>query len=114
MLALLLVAPLLTAFAAVMAIVAGGAVAVLIFSVPPLEYLYECLRALTVPHVLIGLCKGTVYCVLVGLAGCRQGLHAGRSALAVGQAVTSSVVQAIVWIVVWASLLTVAFQRLNW
>lgn len=114
MLALLLVAPFLTAFAALMSIVAGGAVAVLIFQVPALEYVYECMRALTLPHALIGLFKGTVYCSLVGLAGCRQGLHAGRSALAVGQAVTSSVVQAIVWIVVWASLLTIAFQRLDW
>ena len=51
---------------------------------------------------------------LVALAGCRQGLHAGRSAQAVGQAVTASVVQAIVWIVVAASALTVALQRLGW
>jgi phospholipid/cholesterol/gamma-HCH transport system permease protein len=114
MLAMLLAAPLLTAFAALVAVLAGGGVAVVIFAVPPSEYLYESLRALTVPHVLIGLGKGTVYCVLVGLAGCRQGLNAGRSAQAVGQAVTASVVQAIVWIVVAASALTIALQRLNW
>ncbi|PKO67086.1 MAG: organic solvent ABC transporter permease, partial [Betaproteobacteria bacterium HGW-Betaproteobacteria-16] len=38
---------------------------------------------------------------------------AGRSAQAVGDATTASVVQAIVWIVVAASVLTVVFQRLD-
>lgn len=114
MLALLMMAPLLTAFAALTAILAGGLVALVVFGVPPAEYLYKCQDALTLPHVWIGLGKGTVYCLLVALSGCRQGLNAGRSAQAVGTAVTSSVVQSIVWIVVAASALTIAFQRLDW
>lgn len=113
-LALLIVAPLLTAFAALVACAAGWFVAVAIFGATPIEYLYKSLQALTLAHVLIGLGKGTVYCVLVALAGCRQGLCAGRSAQAVGNAVTASVVQAIVWIVIAASALTVALQRLDW
>lgn len=113
-LALLLVAPLLTSFGALMAMAAGWLVAVWIFAVPAWEYLAESRHALTLTHVMVGLGKGTVYCTLVALAGCRQGLHAGRSAQAVGEAVTASVVQAIVWIVVAASLLTIALQRLDW
>jgi phospholipid/cholesterol/gamma-HCH transport system permease protein len=113
-LALLVVGPLLTAFAAVVGMALGGFVAVVIFGVTPLEYAYKSLRALTLPQVLIGLLKGTVYALLVALAGCRQGLAAGRSAQAVGEAATAAVVQAIVWIVVAASALTVIFQRLNW
>jgi phospholipid/cholesterol/gamma-HCH transport system permease protein len=114
MLALVLMAPLLTAFAALTAVLSGGLVALVVFGVPPMEYLYKSRQALTLPHVWIGLGKGTVYCLLVALAGCRQGLNAGRSAQAVGAAVTASVVQAIVWIVVAASALTIAFQRLDW
>ncbi len=114
LLALLTMAPLLTAFAALTAILAGGLVALVVFGVPPTEYLYKSRDALTLPHVWIGLGKGTVYCLLVALSGCRQGLNAGRSAQAVGVAVTASVVQAIVWIVVAASALTIAFQRLGW
>lgn len=113
-LGLVLMAPLLTAYAAVVAVLAGGAVAVGVFGVTADEYFFKSMNVLTLPHVLIGLFKGTVYGLLVALAGCRQGLHAGRSAQAVGQAVTASVVQAIVWIVVAASALTVAFQRLGW
>jgi phospholipid/cholesterol/gamma-HCH transport system permease protein len=113
-LGLTLMAPLLTAYGALVAVVAGGFVAAAVFGVPVEEYAYKVRQALTLPHVLVGLGKGTVYGLLVALAGCRQGLHAGRSAQAVGQAVTASVVQSIVWIVVAASALTVALQRLGW
>ena len=113
-LALLVVGPLLTVFAALVGMAVGWLVAVGIYGVTPLEYLYQSQQALTLPHVLIGLLKGTVYALLVALAGCRQGLAAGRSAQAVGDATTAAVVQAIVWIVVAASTLTVIFQRLDW
>ena len=114
LLALLLAAPLLTAMAALVGLLAGWAVAVAIFGVPAADFLTRSLHALSPTHVLIGLFKGTVYAMLVALAGCRQGLAAGRSAEAVGQATTTAVVQAIVWIVVVASLLTIVFQRLGW
>jgi phospholipid/cholesterol/gamma-HCH transport system permease protein len=113
-LAMLIVAPFLTAFASVVAIATGWFIAIAIFGVAPLEYGYKSLHALTLAHVLIGLGKGTFYCLLVALAGCRQGLSSGRSAQAVGDAVTASVVQAIVWIVIAASASTVALQRLDW
>ncbi len=113
-LAMLIAAPVLTAFAALISVLSGWLVSTAIFGVAPLEYLFKSLQSLTLPHVLIGLAKGTFYCLLVALAGCRQGLCSGRSAQAVGNAVTASVVQAIVWIVVAASLSTVAFQRLDW
>ncbi|WP_077035639.1 ABC transporter permease [Pelomonas sp. KK5] len=113
-LALLIAAPVLVAFAALISMLCGWGVAVAIFGIAPLEYAYKSLQALTLTHVLVGLGKGTFYCLLVALAGCRQGLHSGRSAQQVGQAVTASVVQAIVWIVVAASASTIALQRLDW
>jgi phospholipid/cholesterol/gamma-HCH transport system permease protein len=112
--ALTLMTPLLTVYAALVAMIAGMFVAVGIFRVEPLEYLVRSFNSLTLAHVSIGLLKATVYGLLVALAGCRQGLFAGRSAQAVGDATTAAVVQAIVWIVVAASALTVSFQRLGW
>ncbi len=114
LLAMMLVAPLLTVMAALVGVVAGWLVAVLIFAVPAADFLTRGLQSLTTAHLLVGLGKGTVYAMLVALAGCRQGLAAGRSAQAVGQATTAAVVQAIVWIVIAASLLTIALQRLGW
>jgi phospholipid/cholesterol/gamma-HCH transport system permease protein len=113
LLAMMLVAPLLTAYAALLGMVAGLLVAVGIFNVQPLEYVHESLEALTLTHLAIGLLKGTVYAALVALAGCRQGLCAGRSAQAVGEATTAAVVQSLVWIVVAASALTILFHRLD-
>jgi phospholipid/cholesterol/gamma-HCH transport system permease protein len=114
LLALLVVGPLLTAFGALVGMGVGWLVAVVLYGVTPLAYVFESLQALTLPHVLIGLLKGTVYAVLVALAGCHQGLAAGRSAQAVGDATTAAVVQSIVWMVVAASSLTIVFQRLGW
>lgn len=112
--ALTVMTPLLTVYAAAVAMVAGMFVAVGIFRVEPLEYLVRSGLSLSFAHLGIGLLKATVYGLLVGLAGCRQGLFAGRSAQAVGDATTAAVVQAIVWIVVAASALTISFQRLGW
>jgi phospholipid/cholesterol/gamma-HCH transport system permease protein len=113
LLALTLAAPLLTAFAAVVGMGAGAAVAVVVYELTALEYLLRSLQSVSADNVVVGLVKGTVYGVLVALAGCRQGLNAGRSAEAVGEATTAAVVQAIVWIAVAASVLTIVFQRLG-
>jgi phospholipid/cholesterol/gamma-HCH transport system permease protein len=112
-LALMLVSPLLTAFGAVVGLAVGWGAAALIYAVPATEYVTRSMQAMSGDHVAVGLIKGSVYGMLVALAGCRQGLHSGRSAQAVGEAVTQSVVKSIVWIVCAASILTVIFQRLG-
>jgi phospholipid/cholesterol/gamma-HCH transport system permease protein len=113
LLALTLAAPLLTAFAAAVGMAAGAAVAVIVYDLTTLEYMQRTLKSVSADNIVVGLVKGTTYGVLVALAGCRQGLNAGRSAEAVGQATTAAVVQSIVWIAVAASVLTIVFQRLG-
>lgn len=113
MLALLVTGPLLTLCAGVAGLVVGLGVAVFLYDVPPAAYLATTREALAGWDLFVGLLKGSVYAVLVALAGCRQGLNAGRSAQAVGEATTAAVVQAIVWMVIAASALTVIFQRLD-
>jgi len=113
-LAMALVAPLLTAMAALVGVAAGGLVAVLVFGMLPADYWSRSFSALSADQIAIGLGKGTVYAVLVALAGCREGMAAGRSAQAVGQATTTAVVKGIVWIVVAASAMTIMLQRLGW
>lgn len=113
LLALLIVAPPLLACAAVVGVVAGLPAASAVYGVPPHEYLQGCLNALTWTHLWIGLFKGVLYAGLVALAGCREGLYAGRNAQAVGVATTSAVVKALVWIVTAACGTTVVFQALG-
>lgn len=113
-LALTLIAPLLTAIGALVGMAAGWLIAVSVFGILSGDFIARSAQALSVNHLLVGLGKGTVYALLVGLAGCRQGLASGHSARAVGQATTQAVVRGIVWIVAAASVLTVLLQRLGW
>ena len=113
LLAMLTVAPLLIAYAALVGVLAGLPPVVGIYGVPAWEYLHKCMSALNWTHLWIGLFKGTMYIVLVALAGCREGLHAGRNAQAVGEATTTAVVKALLWIVVAASASTILFQSLG-
>ncbi len=113
LLALMLVAPFLIAFGMVVGTLAGLPAAVAAYGLTSAEYLNKCLEALTWTHLWIGLFKGTLYLALVALAGCREGLHAGRDAQAVGAATTAAVVKALVWIVMAACGTTVVLQSLG-
>ncbi|MDH5298190.1 MAG: ABC transporter permease [Desulfobulbaceae bacterium] len=113
MLALMLMVPLLTLYAAFVGMLAGMLVSVTIFDVGVFEYYIETLRALKLKHFLVGLSKGSVYGFLVAYAGCLRGMQCGRSAESVGEAATSAVVTGILLITVVASLMTIIFYRLG-
>ena len=112
--ALLLVAPGLIAFGALAGVLAGWPAATLSYGLASSEYLSQSLRAVTFTHLWIGLFKGMLYALLVGLAACREGLHAGRSAEAVGEATTRAVVRSLIWIVAAACLTTVVLTLLGY
>lgn len=114
LLALLAVAPPLIALGATAGIVAGWPAAVGAYGVSSAEYFHQSLRAITFTHVWIGLVKGLLYVALVALAGCREGLYAGRSAQDIGAATTSAVVKGLVWIVAAACATTVIFTSLGY
>jgi phospholipid/cholesterol/gamma-HCH transport system permease protein len=113
LLALVLVAPLIMAFASLVGVLAGLVPATLVYGVPAAEYLHRSLLALTWSHLWIGVFKCTLYAALLSLAGCREGLHAGRDAQAVGLATTAAVVKGLVWIIAAACATTVALQALG-
>ena len=113
LLAMLLVAPLLIALAMVVGVLAGLPAALWVYGVPAPEYLHKCLAALTWTHLWIGLFKGTMYSLLVVIAGCREGFYAGHTAQAIGVATTRAVVKSLVWIVVAACGSTVVLQSLG-
>jgi phospholipid/cholesterol/gamma-HCH transport system permease protein len=64
-------------------------------------------------HLLIGLAKGVVFGVLVGITGCHRGLTAARSAEGVGNATTSAVVSGILQIIVADAIFAVVLHILN-
>ncbi len=113
LIALMVVAPLLWAYAALVGVLAGMPAAAAVYGVPPADYLNKCVSALTFTHVWVGLFKCGIYVVLLALAGCREGLYAGRSTEAVGDATTTAVVKSLVWIVAAACGSTMVFQSLK-
>jgi phospholipid/cholesterol/gamma-HCH transport system permease protein len=114
LLALLLVFPFLMAFGALVGIAAGWPPAVLSYGTTSAEYLEHSLQAINFTHLAIGGFKGMLYAVLLALAGCREGLRAGRSAHAVGAATTRAVVLALLWIIAAACLTTVVFTLMGY
>lgn len=114
LLALLVMTPALYACGVLAGILAGWPAAVGSYGVSSIEYLHQSARAINFTHLSIGLFKTMLYVALVALAGCREGLHAGRSAQAVGAATTTAVVKGLVWMVIAACVTTVVFSILGY
>jgi phospholipid/cholesterol/gamma-HCH transport system permease protein len=113
MLALMLMMPLLTLYADVLGIVGGLLVGITTLDLGFMQYVERTREALSVQHFAAGLFKGSVYGVIVALAGCMRGMKCGRSAAAVGDATTSAVVLAIVFIIVACGGITVVYDVLG-
>ena len=79
----------------------------------PLQYLDETRAALSLTDFAMGLIKGSVFGVLVAIAGCLRGMECGRSSAAVGLAATSAVVTGIVLIIVSDAVLTLIYNVLG-
>jgi len=107
--ALILMMPLLAAYAALMGIIGGALVSLVMMDISILQYVEQTRNAVDVNSVLGGLLKAIVFGVVIAIAGCQRGMACGGSAMAVGKATTSAVVMAILLIVITASILTVIY-----
>jgi len=107
--ALILMMPLLTAYAALLGIVGGALVSLLMMDLSLVQYVEQTRNAVDVAAVLGGLLKAVVFGIVIAISGCQRGMACGGSAMAVGQATTSAVVMAVLLIVITASILTVIY-----
>jgi phospholipid/cholesterol/gamma-HCH transport system permease protein len=107
MLALALMMPLLCLYANVMGILGGMVVGVGMLDIGFIQYYNQTTASVDLWNLGIGLFSGTVFGIIVALAGCMRGMQCGRSASAVGDAATSAVVTAIVGIIVSTAVITV-------
>jgi phospholipid/cholesterol/gamma-HCH transport system permease protein len=113
MLALIVMMPLLTLYADLLAILGGTFVGVTMLHLGAVQYLERTQEALTLTNFFLGVVKGSVFGVLVALSGCLRGMQCGRSAAAVGLATTSAVVTSIVLIVVVEGIFAVVLDALG-
>jgi len=107
--ALILMMPLLAAYAALMGIIGGALVSLVMMDLSLVQYIEQTRNAVDVHSVMGGLLKAVVFGVVIAISGCQRGMACGGSAMAVGQATTSAVVMAVLLIVITASILTVIY-----
>lgn len=97
--ALIIMMPLLCLYADALGILGGALVSSLTMDISLVRYFHQTQAAVHLTDVWLGVLKSCVFGVLIAIAGCLSGIRCGRSASAVGTAVTSAVVSGIVAIV---------------
>jgi phospholipid/cholesterol/gamma-HCH transport system permease protein len=108
--ALALVAPVLTLLGAISGVLGGLAVAVGSLHITSEAYLAE-LRTIVVPSdVWTGLVKSTAFGIAIALIGCRQGLSTRGAAAGVGRGTTATVVSCLFAIIVLDTVFTILFR----
>jgi phospholipid/cholesterol/gamma-HCH transport system permease protein len=111
--ALIIMMPLLTLYASLLAIAGGMLAALGMLDISIVQYLEQTRSAVHLNDLFGGLFKSLVYGIVVTVAGCQQGMACGNSAQAVGQATTGAVVMGILLIVISASVLTIIYTVLG-
>ncbi|MDB4959820.1 MAG: ABC-type transport system involved in resistance to organic solvent, permease component [Myxococcales bacterium] len=111
--ALAIVAPILTLAGDVVGGLGGLVVARTSLDITPHGYLAELRTSLVLSDVWTGLVKSVAFGIAIALIGCQQGLSTRGSASGVGRATTATVVYCLFTIVILDTLFTVMFNRLG-
>lgn len=107
MLALALMFPILVLYADALGIFGGYLVGVGVLDLSTAEYIEQTRKAIDLGDIALGVVKGSVFGVLVAIAGCMHGMQSGRSASAVGDAATKAVVSGIIAIIIMTAVFAV-------
>lgn len=112
MLALVLMMPLLTLYANAVGILGGMLVGAAV-GIPPVLYWNETVATIDLTMASLGVFKSVFFGVVIAMSGCLQGMHAGNSSAAVGEATTRAVVASITAIIVLDSAFAAIFTVLD-
>ena len=94
-LGLFVMMPVLTIYSMFVGILGGALVAVTLLDLTVGQFFTGLLMPVTLSDGLLGVFKGTVFGLIIGVAGCMRGMQTGSDAGAVGRAATSAVVTGI-------------------
>ncbi len=112
LLALILMMPLLTLYANVVGMLGGMLVGAAV-GIPPVLYWNETLTAVSLTTASLGVFKSVFFGAIIAVSGCLQGMHAGNSSAAVGEATTRAVVASITAIIILDSGFAAIFTVLD-
>ena len=111
--ALIIVLPLLSVFADIMAIIGGMVMANLQLGIGFNAFLNRIGEAIDLTTFMIGIGKAPVFAAIIAIVGCYQGFKVRGSAESVGRHTTISVVQAIFLVIVTDALFSILFSMLG-
>ena len=113
LLALLILMPLLSAYADIMGILGGMLISKLSFGVSMTDFIDRLPKAVSLTNYLIGIAKAPFFAAAIALIACYQGFKVQGGAESVGKQVTTSVVQAIFLVIVIDAVFAILFNLLG-
>lgn len=111
--AIILLMPLLTFYADVVALVGGGIFCWLALDIPPEMFLERLRASVEFETFLVGMVKAPFFAAVIGIVGCREGLLVRGGAESVGRNTTSSVVKSIFLVIVLDAAFAVFFSAIG-
>ncbi|HTH28134.1 MAG TPA: ABC transporter permease [Sphingobium sp.] len=112
--AVVVMMPLLAFYSSILAIIGGGFLCAISLDIPPVTFVQRLREVVPITDVWIGLIKAPVFGLIIGIAGCFQGLQVRGNAEEVGQRTTAAVVQAIFLVIVIDAVFAVFFTWIDW
>jgi len=106
--------PLLSVYAALIALIGGGLFCWGSLSIPPVTFVTRIREVVPLTDYLQTLIKAPVFGLLIAVCGCFQGMQVEGNAEAVGLRTTAAVVQAIFLVIVLDAFFAVFFAKVNW
>ena len=113
LLALILVLPLLSVFADVLAVIGGMVQANLQLGLGFYAFLFRLQEAISFSTFMIGIGKAPVFAAIIAIVGCYQGFKVQGSAESVGRHTTISVVHSIFLVIVTDAMFSVLFSLMG-
>lgn len=113
-LAVVIMMPLLGFYSAVMGIIGGAFIADLTLGIPFLTFLSRIQEVVPMYDLYVGMAKAPVFGLIVGIAGCYQGMQVSGDSEQVGRRTTNAVVQAIFMVIVLDAFFAVFFTKIGW
>jgi len=112
-LALLIVLPLLTFFADIMALIGGGIATYFLIGVGPDDFAKHLLLSIGKWTFWTGIIKAPVFAFFIGLVACFEGLRVSGGAESVGKHTTQSVVEGIFLVIIFDAAFSILFSVLG-
>jgi phospholipid/cholesterol/gamma-HCH transport system permease protein len=101
-------------YASVVAIIGGAVLAQLALGIPFLTFMSRIKEVVPELDLWVGLVKGPVFGLIIGLAGCYQGMKVEGNSEEVGRRTTKAVVQGIFMVIVLDAFFAIFFSKIGW